>query len=106
MKVRRKINEIDVERAIKKILAEQGITRKCLNYLAANVDELQADYITSIMGKIKQQVRPNHYPITGGCSIIINGISCLLLSSYIGRKWRAARSRLAFTGECSTSGNQ
>ena len=57
MKVRRKINEIDVERAIKKILAEQGITRKCLNYLAANVDELQADYITSIMGKIKMQVR-------------------------------------------------
>ena len=57
MKVRRKINEIDVEKAIKKILAEQGITRKCLNYLAANVDELQADYITSIMGKIKQQVR-------------------------------------------------
>lgn len=57
MKVRRKINEIDVEKAIKKILDEQGITRKCLNYLAANVDELQADYITSIMGKIKQQVR-------------------------------------------------
>ena len=58
MKVRRKINEIDVERAIKKILAEQGITRKCLNYLAANVDELQADYITSIMGKMFQSTRP------------------------------------------------
>ena len=57
MKVRRKINEIDVEKAIKKIMAEQGITRKCLNYLAANVDDLQADYIVSIMGKIKQQVR-------------------------------------------------
>lgn len=57
MKVRRKINALDVERAIKKILSEQGITRKCLNYLAENVDELQADYITSIMGKIKQQVR-------------------------------------------------
>lgn len=57
MKVRRKINALDIERAIKKILSEQGITRKCLNYLAENVDELQADYITSIMGKIKQQVR-------------------------------------------------
>jgi hypothetical protein len=57
MKVRRKINAVDVERAIKKILSEQGITRKCLNYLAENVDELQADYITSIMGKIKMQVR-------------------------------------------------
>ena len=57
MKVRRKINALDVERAIKKILSEQGITRKCLNYLAENVDELQADYITSIMGKIKMQVR-------------------------------------------------
>lgn len=57
MKVRRKINALDIERAIKKILSEQGITRKCLNYLAENVDELQADYITSIMGKIKMQVR-------------------------------------------------
>ena len=57
MKVRRKINAVDVERAIKKILSEQGITRKCLNYLAENVDELQADYITSIMGKIKMLVR-------------------------------------------------
>ena len=57
MKVRRKINAWDVENAIKKIMTEQGITRKCLNYLAENVDELQADYITSIMVKIKQQVR-------------------------------------------------